>query len=97
MVYTITEYSKTKAKELNVEIKLSEYKNKKIDVYKNNKKVASIADVKYNDFPTYLSMENKGIDGKGYANQRRKLYQIRYRKDLDNKNGNGYYSHKILW
>ena len=78
MVYTITEYSKKKAKELNVDIKPSKNKNKKIDVYKNNKKVASIVDVKYNDFPNYLSMENKGIVEKGYANQRRKLYRIRH-------------------
>ena len=97
MVYTITEYSKKKAKELNVDIKPSKNKHEKIDVYKNNKKVASIGDVKYNDFPTYLLMEDKGIVGKGYANQRRKLYRIRHKKDLDNKNGNGYYSNKILW
>lgn len=97
MVYTITEYSKKKAKELNVDIKPSKNKNKKIDVYKNNKKVASIGDIKYNDFPTYLLMENKGLVEKGYANQRRKLYRIRHKKDLDNKNGNGYYSNQILW
>lgn len=97
MVYTITEYSKKKAKELNVDIKPSKNKNKKIDVYKNNKKVASIGDIKYNDFPTYLLMENKGLVEKGYANQRRKLYRIRHKKDLDNKNGNGYYSNQLLW
>ena len=97
MVYTISEYSKMKAKELKVDIKPSKNKNKKINVYKNNKKVASIGDVKYNDFPTYLNMENKGMVEKGYANQRRKLYRIRHKKDIDNKNGNGYYSNKILW
>jgi hypothetical protein len=42
-------------------------------------------------------MENKGIVEKGYANERRKLYRIRHKKDIDNKNGNGYYSNQILW
>ena len=43
-MYRITEYSKQKAKELDVEIKPSTRKHKKIDVYKNNKLVASIGD-----------------------------------------------------
>jgi hypothetical protein len=82
---------------LNVDIKSSKSKHKKIDVYKNNKKVASIGDVKYNDYPTYLSLEKKGLIKQGYANERRKLYRIRHKKNIDNKDGNGYYSNKILW
>ena len=96
-MYSITNYTYKQAKKLKVIIKPSTNKTKKIDVYKNNKKVASIGDVKYNDFPTYLSMEDKGIVEKGYANQRTKLYRIKHKKDIDNKNGNGYYSNKILW
>jgi len=97
MVYTITEYSKQKAEKLGVKIKPSKNKNKKIDVYKNGEMVASIGDKNYNDYPTYLLMEQKGIVRKGYANQRRKLYKIRHQNNIDNKNGNGFYSSQILW
>ena len=37
-MYRITDYTKQKAKELNVTVKQSTNKNKKIDVYKNNEK-----------------------------------------------------------
>ena len=90
MPYKITDYSYDQAKKLNVEIKPSTNKKKKIDVYKNNKKIASIGAIGYNDFPTFI--DKKGIE---FANQRRKLYKIRHKKDLNSKNG--YYANKILW
>jgi hypothetical protein len=39
MSYKITNYSKIKAKELNVDIKPSTNPKKKIDVFKNDKKI----------------------------------------------------------
>ena len=39
-MYHITNYTKQKAKELNVQVKPSTNSKKKIDVYKNNKKIA---------------------------------------------------------
>ena len=89
MVYTITNYTKLQAKKLNVDVKPSKNKNKKLDVFKNNKKVASIGDINYKDYPTYL------LEDKTLANQRRKLYKIRHKKDLNGKNG--FYSNKLLW
>ena len=53
-MYKITQYSKDKAKELNVTITPSTKPNKKIDVYKNNKKVASIGNINYFDYPSYI-------------------------------------------
>ena len=44
-MYNITDYSKRQAKKLNVEIKPSSKKNKKIDIIKNNKVIASIGDI----------------------------------------------------
>jgi len=90
MTYKITNYSYKKAKELNVEIKPSKKKNKKLDVYKNNVLIATVGDVRYMDYPTYIDKE--GIQ---YANERRKLYKNRHRKDLNK--GNGYYANKLLW
>ena len=92
MSYKITNYSYNQAKKLNVEIKPSSNKKKKIDVYKNNDYVTSIGAINYNDYPTYI--EKKGID---YANQRRILYHQRHKKDLSKINSAGYYAYNILW
>jgi len=90
MSYKITNYSYNQAKKLNVEIKPSSNKKKKIDVYKDGKKISSIGAIDYYDFPTYVIKEGLKI-----ANERRKLYKIRHKKDLNSKNG--YYANKILW
>lgn len=90
MTYKITEYTKKKAKQLNIDIKPSSNKHKKLDVYKDNKKIASIGSIKNFDYPTYI--ETKGLD---YANKRRELY---YKRHKSNKEGvNGYYAKKLLW
>ena len=43
------------------------------------------------DYSLYLKID------KQLANKKRKLYKIRHKKDINNKNGNGYYANKILW
>ena len=91
-MYQITKYSKDKAKELNVTIKPSTSKKKKIDVFKDGKKVASVGAIGYNDYPTYI--ETKGLK---YANERKKLYKIRHSKDLNKPNSNGFFANKLLW
>ena len=48
------------------------YKGKKIDVFKNGKKIASVGAIGYNAYPTY-----KEKKGKKYADERRRLYKIR--------------------
>ena len=92
MVYQIKPYSYEQAKKLNVEIKPSTRKDKKIDVYKDNKYICSIGDINYYDYATYI--QNNGL---AYANERRKLYKIRHNKDRHVKFTSGYYSDKILW
>ena len=90
MSYKITNYSYNQAKKLNVNIKPSTNKKKKIDVFKNEKKIASIGAIGYSDYPTFII--KKGLD---YANERRKLYKQRHKKDIDGKNGK--WALKILW
>ena len=87
--YKIKKYSFDKAKELGVEIKASTNKNKKIDVFKQGKKVASIGDSKYSDYPTYLEKDKK------LADERRRLYKARHGKRP--LNSAGYYANEILW
>ena len=90
MTYKITDYSYKQAQKLGVQIKPSVKKNKKIDVFKGNKKIASIGDIRFFDFPSYLETK-----GKQYAEQRRKLYKIRHKNDINK--GAGFYADKILW
>lgn len=89
-MYEITSYTKDKAKGLGVVVKPSTVKGKKIDVFKNEKKIATVGAIGYKDYPTYLKE-----DGKAVANERRRLYKIRHAKDL--KSGNGFYANKLLW
>lgn len=88
-MYKITNYTKKKAKELNVEIKPSKNKNKKIDVFKDGDKIVSIGAINYKDYPTYI--EEKGLK---YANERRRLYNIRHK---NNNEIAGFYAKKLLW
>ena len=45
--------AKKNAKKLGVEIKRSTRKNKKLDVFRKGVKIASIGDLRYNDFHSY--------------------------------------------
>lgn len=90
-MYEIKPYSYKQAKKLGVEIKPSTNPKKKIDVYKNNEKIASIGAKGYKDYPTYLQ------EDKNLAEQKRKNYRARHRENLNNKNGNGFWSSNILW
>ena len=97
MAYRIKKYSFEKAKGLGVEIKPSTNILKKIDVFKNGKKIASIGARGMNDYPTYLEKEKKGNYPKGYAHKRKMLYKERHKKDRSVLYSNGYYADKILW
>jgi len=91
-MYQITDYSFTQAKKLGVEIKPSTQKNKKIDVFKQGKKITSIGASGYGDYSTYVKTK-----GKDYADERRALYKIRHAKDRNVKGSAGFFADKILW
>jgi hypothetical protein len=90
MQYKITNYTRKKAKKLNVTIKLSTNLKKKIDVFKNNKKICRIGNINYNNYPTHMIKH-----GDTFAKTRRRLYRIRHKKDR--KKGCGFYADKLLW
>lgn len=90
-MYQILPYSYQQAKRLNVFIRPSENPKKKIDVYKDSKKIASIGDPNYQDYPHYLQKD------KALANERRRLYRIRHKGDSDKVGTPGYYANRILW
>lgn len=92
-MYKITQRQKRNAAALNVIIKPSNLKGKKLDVFnKEGKKIASIGSIGYKDYDIYL--KEKGLI---FANERRRLYQIRHANDRNIKNSAGYYADKILW
>ena len=88
-MYKIKRYSYEQAKKLNVDIKPSTNKTKKIDVFKDNEKIASIGEIGYSDYPTYITEK-----GKEYADKRKILYHKRHNKN----NGKiSKYTKAILW
>jgi hypothetical protein len=91
-MYNITDYTYKKAKALNVQVKPSSKKNKKIDVIKNGKIIASVGDSRYKDYPHYIQEKGKKV-----ANKHRSLYKLRHKKDMHVKNSNGFYADKLLW
>jgi hypothetical protein len=92
MTYQITQRQKNNAKKLGVTLKTSSNNSKKLDVYKNGRKVASIGAKGYNDYDLWLKKK-----GKEFADQRRKLYKARHENNRNIKNSNGFYADKILW
>ena len=60
-MYRIKTGQREAAKRLGVVIRPSTSKNKKLDVFKNGFKVASIGDLRYKDYWEYVQQEQKGI------------------------------------
>ena len=77
--------AKARAKSLGVEVKPSTRKNKKLDVFKNGEKLASIGDKRYSDFLQHGDEE------------RRKRYKARHEPYRHKKGSASYYADQILW
>lgn len=94
-MYKITNRTKEIAKENNLIVKPSKDGKHKIDVYNKSGFISSVGGLGYNDYPTYLEMEQKGVKPKGYADNRKKLYRIRHKEDL--KTTRGKLANLLLW
>jgi hypothetical protein len=75
-MYSITAYTRDKARDAGLVVKPSTRKHKKIDVYKNGVYLESIGDTRYGDYSTYIKEK-----GQAYADERRRLYRLRHTKD----------------
>ena len=91
-MYVITAYTREAATRLGVIVKPSTSSGKKIDVYRDGKKIASIGATGYSDYPTYVKSR-----GKAYADERRRLYKQRHEKDRHAKWTAGYLADQLLW
>jgi hypothetical protein len=91
-MYTVLPYTKQQARKIGVTVKPSTNPKKKVDVFEAGKKVASIGATGYKDYPTFMKK-----DGKAIAEERRRLYHIRHKKDAAKKGTPGYYASLLLW
>lgn len=92
MSYQIKANQRKRAKAIGVTIKPSKVKGKKIDVFKGDKKVASVGALGYGDYETFK--KEKGLE---FANKRRKAYKSRHQKTRVKVGSRSYYADKILW
>jgi len=92
-MYDILPYTLKKSEELNVIVKPSKYSKYKIDIFnKDGKYLFSGGDNSYSDYPHYMI-----TNGKMYADERRRLYNIRHKKEIQNPYSKGWYIAKLLW
>ena len=91
-MYRIKTGQRDAARRLGVVIRPSTVKNKKLDVFKGGKKVASVGAMGYKDFHLYTKEK-----GKDFAEKRRRLYKIRHQKNRGKVGTPSYYADKLLW
>ena len=77
--------AKRNAAKIGVKVEPSTRKGKKLDVFKDGKKVASIGDISASDFLQHKDKE------------RQKNYKARHGKTRVKKGTPSYYADKILW
>jgi hypothetical protein len=96
MGYRIKPYTQRQAKKIGVTVKVSRTKGKKIDVFKNGKKIGSVGATGYKDYPTYMELEKKGKVPKGTAKNKRKAYKARH-VHRKKKWTNAWLADQLLW
>ena len=74
-----------KAKKIGVKVKPSTRKFKKLDVFKDGKKIGSIGDVRYSDFNIHKDKK------------RRDNYKKRHGKYRNKVGTNSFFADRILW
>ena len=90
--YTITAHTRRQAKIHGVQVRKSTNAKKKIDVFKNGKKIASVGACGYGDYPTF--QKTRGME---FAKRRRAAYKKRHEKDRHRRGSPGFYADKLLW
>jgi hypothetical protein len=91
MTYVIQPRTYEQAKRLGVTVKVSSNPKKKIDVFKDGIKIASIGAIGYKDYTIYLKEDKK------LAEEKRKAYKARHEKDRKVVGSAGYYADQLLW
>lgn len=74
-MYKITDYTLNKARQLGLTVIPSKKANKKIDVFRGDKYLASVGHSSYKDYGMYLQEGDKK-----QAEERKRLYHLRHKK-----------------
>lgn len=74
-MYEIQPYTRERARLVGVTVEPSSVRGKKIDVYADGLKIASIGAQGYKDYPTFLATE-----GPAAAEEHRRRYRMRHTK-----------------
>jgi hypothetical protein len=93
MSYKIKKYTLDKAKELGVQVFPSDNPKYKIEVYDSDGVFLFYGGSPlYSDYPTYMETH-----GREFANERRRLYRLRHKKEIDKKGSRGATIAELLW
>jgi hypothetical protein len=92
MPYAILPYTQRQARRIGVEVRPSKKKDKKIDVYRGGRLIASVGARGYPDYPHYLRSHSKE-----YANERRELYKTRHSPHREKEWTPSWLADQLLW
>jgi hypothetical protein len=93
MPYKIKQYTLDKARELGVQVFPSDNPKYKIEIYNDDGVFMFYGGSPlYSDYPTYLE-----TDGYMYADERRRLYRLRHRKEIEKVGSRGWWIAELLW
>jgi hypothetical protein len=92
MAYNVSLHTRRQAKRIGVTVKPSKVKGKKIDVFKNGQKIASVGAIGYDDYGTLISKGKRQL-----AEKKRKAYKARHQRTRTKKNSNSYFADQLLW
>lgn len=97
-MYNISDKTYQIAKQMGLEIFPADKQDKKIEVYdkKTGIFLFYVGDARYMDYHMYLDYEKKGLIPKGTADERRRLYHIRHKNDIEISR-KGYVVSRLLW
>jgi len=96
--FEIRAHHRQQARRLGYSIRPSATRGKKLDVYRNGIKLASIGAKGYWDYASYLDAEKRGLLPLGTADAKRKAYRARHADErLQGKTTPGYLAYYILW
>ena len=100
MSYIIRDWTKKQAKKHKLIVYPAENGKHKLEVYDDKGLfLGNVGAIGYNDYAQYLDIEKAGLVPKGYANERRRLYHLRHRKEkgFDEPYTRSWLSKVLLW
>jgi len=92
MTYEIRDYTHRRAKSLGVEVRPSKISDKKIEVVRDGKVIASVGAKGMGDYPTYMDTHSKD-----FAEERRRLFKKRHERFRTIKNSPAWWADQLLW